>query len=389
MSNPPRRCLVISTLAMLSLLLLATSAPAQQRNAQVSSVSLTGRVVEADGTAPADQIQVNLVCSGRLRQQTLTAPDGTFVIDLDPARDESWLDPSAGGSVDGGIEGSAVVARGRSPNLDEVPSMGRGRIALAGCEVRVAPTTEFTSNAIRLSTRGSFDNPDIGVLMLQRPKTQGPTTVSVNSLKAPEKARERFEKASKDLTEGKFDNALEHLEKAVEDYPAYSAAWDLMARAHLSQGNQEKGEECFERSIEEEPNFLPPYLGLAQVGVQSSDWTQAADWSARVLEMAPAHPQALYWNGLSSYYLNRLDQAESMLSKLYSEGHRESYPFGLLLVGVVHANQGKIQEAAEELHSYLQLMPSDQVPDEQRRQIESQLAAWQAEGLAKLADEGE
>lgn len=366
------------------------SLTAQRRNAEVTSVSLHGRVLDESGQPLPDLIQVDLVCSGRIRQQTLTSPDGTFSFDMDQSRSEDWIDPGAGGSVSGAIEGSARVApAGRSPRLDEVPSAGRGRVNLSGCEIRVAPQAGFSSNSIGLRTRSSFDNPDVGVLILRRLSNRGATTVSLSTLKAPGKAREAFERAQQELTASKpdFGRVIRELEKAVEEYPHFSAAWDLLARVHLSRGDEEKGRDCFLRATQEEPGFIQPYLGLAQLGLKESRWTDVITWTGKVLELDSQYPQALYWNGLANYYLNRWEEAGETLSDLYGDGHAETYPFGLLLLGVIHANHGRIQEAATELHLYLRLMPPDEIPEGQREELEKQLATWESEGLATLPQE--
>jgi hypothetical protein len=382
----------IGMFALLSWTLAGAQLFAQARNVQTSPVSLVGRVLEEDGRPPHDLLQVDLVCSGRIRQQTLTATDGTFVFDLEPSRSEDWLDPGAGGSATGAIEGSArVAAPGRSPNLDEVPSMGRGRASLSGCEVRLAPRPGLVSNAINLRTRGTFENPDIGVIVVRRLSDATATTVSLSTLSAPKKAREAFDKANSELASRSPDllRARRELEKAIGEYPEFSAAWDLLARVHLSGGDVDEGRRCFLRAVEEEPRYITPYLGLAQIGVQQGSWAEVATWTGKVLEIDSRHPQALYWSGLGGYYLSNFDHAEGVLSQLYGPdlGMAETYPFGLLLLGVVHANQGKIAAAAEELRLYLRLMPADQVSEPQRLELESQIASWEAEGLIPPPDE--
>jgi tetratricopeptide (TPR) repeat protein len=259
---------------------------------------------------------------------------------------------------------------------------------MSGCEVRVSPKPGIISNSIALTTRETSENPDIGLLVIQRLSDSEATTVSVTSLKAPSKALKAFEKANRELALEKpnFGKAVKELEKAVKEYPQYSEAWDLMARAHLSQGEVEEGRECFLRAIEEEPKFISPYLGLAQLAVQESDWDGTVHWTGKVLQLDATLPQALYWSGMAHFYLNKHDQTEKDLTSLYEQGYTETYPFGLLLAGVVHANQGKIQSAAEELQLYLRLMPPEEVPEAQRSELERQLASWQSEGLATLPE---
>jgi cytochrome c-type biogenesis protein CcmH/NrfG len=355
----------------------------------LSTVSITGRVLLENGQPPEELVQVNLVCNGRITQQTPIAPDGTFSFETDPAGSEDWIDPGVGGNRDGTAESRVNVARGgRSPNLDEVPSMGAGRVSLSGCEVTVAAMPGFTSNVIGLGTRGSLDDPDVGVLVLRRLSDDAGTEVSLNTMNAPKKARDAYDKASEEFASEKpnFGKAIKELEKATQAYPEFSAAWDLLARAHLSEGNIEEGRKCFVRAVEIEPKFIPPLMGLARLAVQEENWPEAAKRSSAIVALDSQYHLALFWNGLSSYYLADFDQAAKSLSSLYEQGHSETYPFGLLLLGVIHANQGQIQTAAEELNSYLELMPPADVPAEQRARLEQQISTWVSEGAATLPE---
>jgi tetratricopeptide (TPR) repeat protein len=349
-----------------------------------SSLSLAGRVVEEDGKPPKDLVQVDLICNGRIRQHTLTASDGTFQFDMNPANDESWLDASSGGSATGAIEGPVNVTRaGQSTALDEVPAVGRGMVNLTGCEVRLTPQPGVTSNSISLRTRNTFDNPNIGVIVIRRLADSGATTISLNSLNAPKKAQSAFDKANNALIKEKPDykKALKELKKAISEYPQFSAAWDLLARVHLSQGDRIEGRNGFLKAIEVEPKFIPPYLGIAQLSFQDKNWEETYQWTQKVLELDANNTRALYWNGLASFYSQRYDECEMTLTSLYEQGRTELYPFGLFPLGVVHANQGKIREAVKELELYLKLMPPDQIPEAQRTELEAQISAWKSQGL--------
>jgi tetratricopeptide (TPR) repeat protein len=218
---------------------------------------------------------------------------------------------------------------------------------------------------------------------VRRISESGGTTVSVNTLHAPEKARKSFNKADKELRSENpdFSKAVKELKKAVEEYEEFSAAWDLIARVHLIQGNREEGKKCFQRALELEPKFIPPYLGLAQIAYQQRDWQETTLWTDKILEMDDRFPQALYWNGLAAFYLHDFKKVERSLVSLYDLGFAEQYPFGLLPLGVAHATLGDISAAEQEISRYLELMPPEQVPNEQRTQLEKQLSEWKAAEL--------
>ncbi len=383
---------------LVSLIIFSSSAVAVQRNVSPAITHqargsvilvLSGRVLMEDGQPMMEMVQVDLVCNGRIRQVTPTAPDGTFIFEMGSPRSDDWLDPSVGGSSDGSFASKVNVSDGGVTALDQVPSIGRGRVSFSGCEVRLSPEAGFVSNIIPLTTRSASDNPDIGVIVVRRLSKTRVTTVSLSVLSAPKDARKAFEKATAELAQEDPNTKTirQELEKAIKEYPEFSAAWDLLGRVQMSEGNSEEARKSFLRAVEEEPKFMRPYLGLGQMAVQAGAWDEAAEWSSKVLELDAGYPLALYWNGLANYYLSRFDQGEKSLSSLYQLGHVKEYPFGLLPLGVIHANQGKIEAAAKEIELYLESMPSEQVPDAQRVELENQLALWESQGLTSPSQE--
>ncbi len=357
-----------------------------RRDLSSSSVNLIGKVVTETGEAPSQLVQVDLVCNGRIKLQTLTLPDGSFSMDLGAPRNNDWLDPSMGGSYDGTLQTVGSLA---NPGAGRVLNRGEpsapDRVELGGCELHVAPKAGFTSDSIPLRSRDPMENPDVGVLVLRRISGTGATTVSLNTLSAPGKSQEGFRKAIEELDRDKPDlkKASQLLDDAIDKYPRFSAAWELLARIQLAQDKNSEARSSLLKAIEAEPGFLSPYLVLAQISIQHSDWSETVDWTGKVLSLDGSHPTALYWNGLAHYYLGRLNRAEQPLSRLYA-GSSEmelKYPFGLLPLGVIHANQGRIQEAGRELNRYLEVMPPERISPEQRRQLTTQIASWESAGL--------
>lgn len=363
----------------------------QARNLGTPSVSLVGQVIMEDGRPLGEIVQIELVCNGRVNQQTMTSPDGTFSFDLGSPRTSDWMDPGIGGSSGGTLESVVKVAPAGAPsNLDEVPSMGRGRADLSGCEVRAALRPGMTSNSIALRTRDVLENPEIGQIVVRRLSGSGATVVSLSILSAPGDARKAFEKANRELAQEKpnLEKASRELEKAVEKHPSFSAAWDLLGRVQMMEAKPDQARQSFLRAVEEEPGFIPPYLALAQVAVQAQHWEEVLVHTGKVLELDASEIRALYWNGLGNYYTGRFDDGEKSLARLYELGHQAQYPFGLLLIGVIHANQGRIPEAASELRSYLELMPPEQVSEAQRDELEAQLSHWEDQGVVALRGTG-
>jgi hypothetical protein len=366
----------------------STSKSHQRREARLTSVTLIGQVVTEDGRPVPEMVQVELVCNGRSNQQTVTAPDGRFYFEIGSPRSDDWLDPGIGGSSGGNLESVVKVAPpGGSTKLDQVPSMGQGRVSLVGCEVRAAPRAGYSSNSISLRTRDAFENPDIGLIVLRRLSSPQASTVSLSFLRTPQECRDAFEKASRSLEKVPPDlrGAEKELQKALRRDPKFAAAWDLLGRVLMIEGRREEARAAFERAIAEEPGFIQPYLALGRAAIQDSHWEDAWKWSAKLLELDANQPSGLYWRGLSGYHLRRFPEGERALSRLYELGYAEEYPFGWLPLGVIQAGAGRIQAAAASFQKYLALMPADEVTAAQREELGRLLEQWRTQGLLTLS----
>lgn len=343
---------------------------------------LSGQIVMEDGTQSGPMV-VELYCNGQMLQQIRASADGSFSFDVGSKRLDNWTDAGMGGGTDASFNRGRRTQPGGLGQPNAIPAAGTGQMNLMGCEVRLQVTPEYVAQPIPLGIRSVFDKSDIGTIMVRRLSEEGATTVSLTTLAAPKKAKKAFEKARKELNKKKvnFSSVVKELETAVEVYPEFAAAWELLGRVHMHRGNSDEGRMAFERAVKADPKYINPQIALARIAFESQDWEKAVHWTARLLELDRSNPEALYWDGMANYHLRRIEKAERSLRLLYKNGHSERYPYGLLALGVIHANQGQITEAAQELRSYLELMPADQVPEDQRRQVEDQLQIWESEGL--------
>ncbi len=350
--------------------------PRQQPSRTQQPLYLTGSVVMEDGSQPEVTMRVELVCSGRVRQQAHVMTNGGFSLmagDQNPSA--RFSDATVGADL------TRVRRRGRA-QIDIV-APGTERVDLRDCEVRLSPSPEYTANTIQLTDRGVLDNPDVGTLYIHRVDDGPGRTVSATTLAAPRRARRAFENALRDLGGKNVDKAkvIGELEEAVAEYEQFSAAWSLLGDVRLASGDWEGARDAFERSIAGDPHFVRPYLALAEMAFEREDWAEVTVWTREALDLNRTLHQGHYLHGLASFYQDRFDEAQGSFLYLRKRGLVDRYPAALLFLGIIHAGQGNIPAAAEEMQGYLELMPADRVPPEQREGIERQIAEWRREGL--------
>ena len=136
--------------------------------------------------------------------------------------------------------------------------------SLRGCEIRISVAGYHPINRI-ISEHTDMGRVEIGTLRLQRVAEAEGSAISVTSLLVPGDARKEYDRAVKDIQNNKTKSARGHLEKAIQKYDQYAAAYYQLGRIHLANGDRQKATESWERAIALDGQYVPPYMDLAVV----------------------------------------------------------------------------------------------------------------------------
>ena len=216
----------------------------QQMPEMERPIYLTGKVIYDDGSPGDTSVQVELVCSGRVRRQAY-AFNGFFTIEVTQTNphvtvmDASVSSRDVFGTINS--ESQDALARMMAAGGESAPSMRSADSGanLMGCELR-ATQPGFQSDIIPLSIVRPLDNPDVGVIILHRAGSITGTTTSVTSMAAPKKAKKAYRRALKEVRKKNVNHekAASELEKATVLYPEYAVAWELLGQIRLAQSDE-------------------------------------------------------------------------------------------------------------------------------------------------------
>lgn len=347
-------------------------------------VFLSGKVMMEDGTPPPEPVTIERVCNGRPFPEGYTDSKGRFSIQLGGDRTLAMTDASVSGSEASGFGGGAFS---NDPFSTSSGSLGgadsMGRVNLVGCELR-AVLAGYQSDSVELGRRSVFDNPNVGTITLRRLGNVEGTSISMTTLAAPKDAKKAYEKAFKETQKKKpnLERASKELEKAVEEYPEYAAAWHLLGRVRISLDQNEGAREAFEKAVEADSKYLNPYGPLVRMALQDGRWDDAAQLSNRVLQLDPYQTEFQYYHAVSSYNMGRIEAAEKSVMAVQSSKDAHRFPETMQLLGMIHARQGKFQTAADEFRSFLTAQPNSPMAG----QIQQQLTEWEALGVIKAQE---
>ena len=363
------------------------SQSSDRRNQQFQRpIFLSGEVILDDGSAPRGPVTVNLVCQGTVIRQVHTSSSGSFSFQLNPGRnsqdahqpiDASISSGQYGGPLSGSMSGATSGPFGNTSSLSRTDSVN-----LSACEL-VADLSGFHSDRISLGPRRALDNPDVGSILLHRTVVPDSGTVSLKTLIAPKKAAQALDKARKELGRKNIDfaKATAELDKAVEIYPEFAAAWQLLGEVHLRQEARPEARAAFERAIASDSEFALPFLSLAAIELDAQQWQEAVRLSRQALEINPRLARAHYFKALADTSLGNLAAAEESALWVQNSGAAGSYPVTHYILGWIQSTKGNFESAAAEYRQFMEIQPAAAIGQE----LKEQIGQWESLGLIVIA----
>ena len=181
-------------------------------------VYVSGNVVLQGGAAPPEPVSIERVCNGVAHREGMTDSKGGFQINLGSRTEQESIENAQG-------------IRDPEPVKPVNPTRQAG---YEGCELR-AILPGYQSTTLLLRVEDEFGPVHAGTMVLTRMGNVEGATISMTSLAAPKEARQAYEKGRKEASQKKFDDAEKDLNKAVQSYPGYAAAWYLLGEVHRLQ----------------------------------------------------------------------------------------------------------------------------------------------------------
>ena len=343
-------------------------------------IFLSGKVMLEGGLPPPEPVTIERVCNGRARPEAYTDSKGHFSFQLGQ-QTGTFMDASVG-SVSSGPPG---MQRNSGIGGDDMGFQvsGTGTVNLNNCELR-ASLPGYIGESIDLGRRSIFDNPEVGTLILHRLANAKATAISMTTLEAPKDAKKSWEKAQKLMQQKspKMDEADKELEKAVEVYPKFAAAWYMLGENRLALKDEDGARKAFENSLAADSQYVKPYMQLALLDVKAGQWDSAADITNRLVQLNPYFSQAYFFNAVANFNRGKMDLAEKSARAVLKDDGQNHFPQAHHLLGSILAQKGDFPSAAGEFRSFLQLAPAAPNADA----IRKQLTEWQDLGVIPKAD---
>lgn len=311
---------------------------------------LTGRIQFDDGSPPSTAVVIERICGSTLYVEGHPDAKGNFGVNLGGRSATESISASDKSSSGGGMRGEALTA-----GIPGAKLMTERDIY--GCELR-ASYPGYRSDSITLTSRRSFDEPNVGTIILHRIAGIQGTTISVTSALAPKDARRAYDKGIKLEGKASWQPAAAAFQTAVKVYPQYAAAWFELGKLEHAQNHLDQARQLYGRALQADPKYASPYQRLALIAVQESKWEEGARISRQGLDLNSIEFADLwYYQAVCQYNLHMFDVAGQAAQKTIDLDRFRRFPEAQLLLAGILTQQGNYAGAVLHLRAYLSEAP--------------------------------
>jgi hypothetical protein len=177
----------------------------------------------------------------------------------------------------------------------------------------------------------------------------------------PGKAANAWKAMEKSLKADNEMEAITHLQEAVQAAPKFAEGWNLLGALYERNHSPDKARDALQHALENNPKMLSPYLRLARVCDEMSDWDAATKAADSLLKVDKRYYPEVYLHlAIARLGLKDLAGAESAINTelMLDASHR--YPRAEYVLGRILQAKGDNTGAHDHIEKYLQMDPGVQ-----------------------------
>jgi Tfp pilus assembly protein PilF len=180
--------------------------------------------------------------------------------------------------------------------------------------------------------------------------------VSVRELSIPSKARGEFRKAQDRLRARKVEEAIRHLERAVELAPQFIEAINNLGTVHFQKNDYSGAERYFRQALQAEPEAFAPLVNLGGVLLATGSASEALEFNRQAQELRPHDALANAQLGLSYFRLGDFNQALEYLQRT-KELDPAHFTNPQIALARIYMRRRQREAAVQELEEFLEQHP--------------------------------
>lgn len=227
----------------------------------------------------------------------------------------------------------------------------------------------ITSQFLRVMEAGNFVEVRMPEIKTEQP-VSGTVSVARLSHKVPGKAEKELHKAQSDGEKGKNDEAILHLQKAIEIDPAYMEAYNNLGAQYVRANQAARALEEFKKAYQLDHNSPVVCANAALAAVMLQKYSDAEKFAREAVKLNGTSNKARFALGIALAGQNRAAADSEAVENLQAAARE--FPKARLILAQIMIEQGNRSKAASQLREYLHSGKPDN-----RAQVETWLASLQ------------
>lgn len=203
------------------------------------------------------------------------------------------------------------------------------------------------------------------------PLASGPS-VAVEDLKVPKPARKAVDKGVEAFNSGNFDQARDHFQKAIETYPNYATAYNMLGLTFLKQKETARGQEAFEKAIKLNDNFADAYINLAKIYFHQQKYALSTPLLEKSVAAEPRNPEAFTYLAQVELLGNNYEKTAAYARRVHELPHQEYAIVHFMAARALRALNRR-EDAVAEYKLFLQEASGNNATSSQARQELAQM----------------
>jgi Flp pilus assembly protein TadD len=179
-----------------------------------------------------------------------------------------------------------------------------------------------------------------------------PSREPVFAQPVPEQAKEEYEKGAASLRNNKQEAGYAALRRALEIFPDYFDALELLGTEYVKRGQFEPALPVLMRATEVNKRASKSFYALGVAHLKLNRHAESAEWLAKAAELDSGNPNVFMMLGLAHGNNRAFDQSEIAFKKALRMGGPAAAEAHFYLAGIYN-QQERYRESWQELELYL------------------------------------
>jgi tetratricopeptide (TPR) repeat protein len=168
----------------------------------------------------------------------------------------------------------------------------------------------------------------------------------------PEQAKDEYEKGAASLRNNKQEAGYAALRRALEIFPDYFDALELLGTEYVKRGQFEPALPILMRAIEVNKRASKSFYALGVAHLKLNHHAESAEWLSKAAELDSGNPNVFMMLGLAHGNNRAFDQSETAFKKALRLGGQAAAEAHFYLAGIYN-QQERYRESWQELERYL------------------------------------